>query len=201
MDLIALCCKKCGAPLNFGGSLICVCGSCKTPHALVSSGKNTLHPVSFVPYKPENNGKMQISFKLQLARKIRFETNGKYAVGEEYYFNTSVYGEFQGENFIFDENISRSSFAMYVGKVSTFGGKKVKFLAWEIETPREASIEKFGSISVIPVEVSDGKHSMLAGHRVVVDVDDLEFQDSANELSQMIQNWFGVIPEVNLSRG
>jgi len=61
--------------------------------------------------------------------------------------------------------------------------------------------EDLFSLDVIPVEVDDSKNKILAGHRVVIGVQRPKYEDEANAFSELVQEWFGIIPEVILSNG
>lgn len=206
MDLIALCCKKCGSPLNFDKSLICKCLSCGVSNALVGSdGSDLLHSVSFLPYVVRTDGKMDVSLKLQLVDKVRGLKGyvpSDLEKSEHYYMRVRDDHEtVECKYFVTDDDepfvVSMSSVYIHneIEYTGFFGNKKVETPSY---LPRCSELFKVG---VVPVMVRDGENKILAGHRVVIRVCDPRYEEEANSFSAMIQEWYQIVPEVTLEAG
>lgn len=204
MDLIALCCKKCGSPITFGNSLICQCPSCGVPHALVGSdGGDLLHSVSFLPYTVRTDGKMDKPLKFLLAEKIRefgyithekrfSESDLRIDEDNKTVYNRYLLGNDDNDPFIvakprIEQEVVRTVYHTFRSNEEIMG-----------DVPR---CEDLMTISIVPVEVIDSGRKILAGYRVEIGVRLPRFEDQANEMSELIKEWFGIIPEVNLSNG
>jgi hypothetical protein len=200
MNLIALQCTKCGSPLSFTGSLICVCPSCAMPHALVGTDGSLLHTASFVPYMPASDGKMVKSLKIQLVEKIRDESEGKYVVTNEDKFYDSEKHLIEDCVYYIDP-IKNNNKYFLVGKTWTIIEKSI--LVGFLSNTEKTYVGSFGigaicRITVVPVEVDDGGNKILAGHRIVIDALSPKYEEDVNELSAKIQEWYKVVPEVGL---
>ena len=195
MNLIALCCTKCGSPLDFNGALICNCPSCGTPHVLVDSGGNLWQSVSFLPYVT-TPGKMERSLKMQLVAKLR-EVEAL-AVSASYRFEESCIEIVSDEVAVFRETIFDDDEELWIGKVTVTPvverGIFKRFLDPYV------SIKRICTLWVIPVEMNRDGHSILAGHRIRIRVANEAFEKDVDELSQKIKDWFGIVPEVSLER-
>lgn len=205
MNLIPLSCTKCGTSLSFAGSLICNCSACGTPHALVGSD-DLLHSVSFLPYVQRTDGKMDVSLKLKLVKKITEETtfvahNGDYGVERtlkvnenkkvvnRHYVNGEIDSSFTvAKTWIEEEEVESDDWQ------PLFGNRKMEMKYTPVG-------EDMCEITVVPIEFLEGGIKLLAGYRVEIGVLEPKFEEEVNELSAKVQEWFGIVPEVNLLNG
>lgn len=199
MNVLALVCTKCGGPLNFNGSLVCECSACKTPHALVSSQGDLDLPVSYMPYVQSSDGKMQKSLKIRLAEKIRGETSGKFVVAERYYSDSNFdrdYLEVIEGKVVYDQKVVDNSNPLVVGVTKI---TEVKFFNKVIY--QTSIVDEICLVMIIPVKVNLDGNKILAGHRILIGVFHSYFEEDANRFSKLVQDWFGIVPEVNLQQG
>jgi hypothetical protein len=160
-----------------------------------------LRSVSFLPYVQRTDGKMDISLKLQLIGKIREETdyfayNGRdvkdsLQVADD---NQTIYNRY----YIEDDNKPFSVVKATVEK------REIQVTFPLIGKPKMGYVysampsKRMFEISVLPVEIMDGKNKLLAGHRVFVGVVAIEFAEEANQLSAKVREWYDIVPEVSL---
>jgi len=200
MNLIALLCTKCGSPLDFKNSLINVCESCQTPHALIRQKGDFDLPFSFIPYIQNKNGEMEIPLKIQLARKIKKETNRKYFVEDDGFADNYVIVTKNGEVDYPDCLISEyDNVPLAVGIPGIV--EKEDFGFFISYKKKELGIVEICEIYVRPVKVKQNGTKILVGHRFYIEVSDPEYKDEVAKLTKLIQKWFNTIPEVRLVRG
>lgn len=192
MNPLTLICTKCGSPLDFENLAISVCQTCQTPNVLVGQKDNFYFPYSFIPYIQNKDGKMEISLKILLARKIRDECKGKFFV-----VTVSDKGIFESYDGLIPDNDDRLAIGIPAVREETvyYGifSKKKKVLRSDITT--------ICGIYVLPVRVKYNGIKILAGHRLYIQVYKPEFESNVAELTKLIQEWFETVPEVHLEVG
>jgi len=183
--------------------MISTCASCNTQHVLVAGGSSAgegFLPVSFLPYQQKTDGRMKTSLLLMLGERIREKGLICHSVEFPYLIDLWVDDEGKVCNRV---PIADREMCFMVGMprvVEVVEGFHGLFNRIPV-VRKNPIIHDMYKVSVIPVTIVENGISFLIGHRVVVDVLSREYEAEANDLSVLIQEWFGIKPEVVLANG